>query len=446
MSLNALCPLDGRYAHKLENLAKCFSEARYYKACVLVELKWLRRLSSMESIPECPSMMPHHWQSLFDWADNMAIGDIEDIKVFEGVTKHDVKAVENFVRAALDERLGFKKHTTFIHFGLTSEDVTNIAYAQMMKDAKDIIDGSLNNIILKLRKFSKEHSEVTMLARTHGQAASPTTLGKEFSIYYHRLDKQYSDFWSMKASAKMNGATGNYNALYAAYPNVDWREVCCGFINAMGLQESKYTNQVEPHDWIAEWFHSMIRMNNILIDFCQDVWQYMSLGYLTLETDRVGSSTMPHKINPIEFENAEGNLQLANSIMTFLADKMTKSRMQRDLSGSTVKRNLGLAFGYSQMGYLSVLSGLNKIVSNQGRMTKDLFDHPEVITEAVQTILRKNGMVGAYDLVKKYSNPFDRTEFFKMIFALPIPMEVKDELMLLNPENYSGLAAQLAEE
>jgi len=443
---HALCPLDGRYANKARLIAKVFNESQYYRNCMIVEIKWLRTLSSSHMIPECPNHMPNQWQSLLDWAENMPIGDIESIKIIEKETKHDIKAVEYFLRKVLADRPHFKNVENFIHFGLTSEGITNVVYAKMLQQGREVISGSINEILQSLKNKSREHAELAMLSRTHGQTATPTTFGKEFANYYIRLRDQFYLFDMKKACAKINGATGNYAAMNAAYPNVNWPELTAGFLNSMNLRESTYTTQIEPHDWIAEWFHSMIRLNNILIDLCQDIWQYMSLGYLSIDTDRVGSSTMPHKVNPIEFENAEGNLQMANALLTFFADKLTKSRMQRDLSGSTVKRNLGMAFGYTQVGYLSIMSGLSKIQPNNGVIQQDLFNHPEVITEAVQTVLRKYGIKDAYEKVKEASKaPFDKTKLFKMVYALDLPLEVKDELRELTPDKYVGLAIQMTE-
>lgn len=438
--MQTISPLDNRYAEAVTSLREIFSIERYTKICALIELKWLWTLNNIGIGDRIDSSV---WNSIFNDLANTNVNELyKQVLEIEKQVNHDIKAVEIYINRIVSERFD-NLITTHVHFGLTSEDITNLAYAQMVKKAHAVLRDALNDIALLLKEREHIWGRKPMLARTHGQTASPTTLGKEFGVFRYRLDQQM--VWTPNITVKFGGATGNYNAMHIAYPKIDWPKHCKEFVNSFGFDYEQVTTQVSSHDWLADLFHHYLRINNIFIDMSQDIWQYMMLGYISLKTDRVGSSTMPHKVNPIEFEKAEGNLQLANAIQTFFADKLTKSRLQRDLSGSTVKRNLGIAFGYNLVGYKAIISGLKKIVSNDVVMQIDLESHREVITEAIQSILRVCGVQDAYDLTKRYSSPLDITGICDELLHREYPPQIIEKLSSIKSINYIGYAAELTD-
>ena len=370
------------------------------------------------------------------------------MKEFERQTNHDIKAIEYYLRDKLGAHEKLKTHIGFVHFACTSEDINNVAYALMMKEAlAQVIQPTLAELIGSITLLGKAHGSIAMLARTHGQPATPTTIGKEMVNFVARLKRPQQQLAEVLIPAKYNGAVGNYNAHLIAYPEVDWRKHCANFINSFGLSFSAYTTQIEPHDGIAEVCHIMVRINNILLDYCQDIWTYISLNYFTQKTvaEEVGSSTMPHKVNPIDFENAEGNLGMANALFIHFATKLTQSRMQRDLSDSTVLRNLGSAFAYSLIAYQSIDKGNEKLQINKKALKDDLEVNWGVLAEAIQTVMRRYQIHDAYEQVKTLTRgrSIDKDKLVVFINGLAIPEETKQQLLALTPDKYTGLAVEL---
>jgi adenylosuccinate lyase len=447
-SLTAISPVDGRYFKKTQLLSPYFSEFALIYYRLTVEIRWLESLAANTQISEIAPMDPSACAYLSQILKEFDETEAEKVKAYEKQTNHDVKAVEYYFRDQLEKHEQLKHTTSFIHFACTSEDINNLAYALMMKEAiAQIIQPILAEITGGITLLGKKHGDAPMLSRTHGQPATPTTLGKEIINFAARLKRPLQQLAEVLISAKCNGAVGNYNAHTIAYPHVDWRKHCANFVTSLGLSFSAYTTQIEPHDGIAEIAHIMIRINNILLDYTRDIWSYISLGYFKQKTiaDEVGSSTMPHKVNPIDFENAEGNLGLANTLFNHFANKLTQSRLQRDLSDSTVLRNLGVAFSYALIAYQSIAKGNDKLQINQPALKHDLDTNWEIISEAIQTVMRRYQVPNAYeqmrDLTRGQGVNVESLKCF--IEELSIPDEAKKNLLELTPETYTGLAHQL---
>lgn len=451
-SLTALSPLDGRYASKTAPLREYLSEYALIRYRTLVEVRWLQFLADESNIAELPPLERPVNDVLNRLVDNFSIKDAEQVKNLERETNHDVKAVEYFLRAKLD---GISSAATrlepFLHFACTSEDINNLAYALMLRDVRQrVLLPRMRALAALLRELAHHHAELAMLARTHGQAASPTTLGKEFANFVARLETQAGRFAAVPVVGKLNGAVGNFNAHAIAYPALDWRDISARFLGSLGLGNTVYTTQIEPHDWVAEYAQAVTRYNTVLIDLCRDVWGYISLGYLRSRTvaGEIGSSTMPHKVNPIDFENAEGNLGLSNAVLSFLAAKLPVSRWQRDLTDSTVLRNFGVALGHSLLAIDSCQKGLEKLEADRERIAADLDACTEVLAEAIQTVMRRYGIVDAYEQLKDLTRgqAITKQALESFVAKLDIPGAERDRLAGLTPADYIGLAAELARE
>ena len=446
--LLSISPLDGRYSDSVADLRSITSEYGLIRYRVIVEIKWFIHLSKNPKIKELPSLNIKDTLYLNDLIDNFSIKDAKKIKSIESRTNHDVKAVEYFLKEKFKLKKNLAPYTEFIHFACTSEDINNLAYALMIKDASMITKKSLKLITNRIKFLSKKYSNNPMLSRTHGQSASPTTMGKEFANFFHRIEKLENEINRHVMSGKINGAVGNYNAHVVAYPKINWEAVAKSFVNNLKLDFNKHTTQVEPKDTIALLLGDYVKLNNILIDLCRDIWGYISLGYFSqqLKEGEVGSSTMPHKVNPIDFENAEGNLGIANAFLTHISNTVTISRWQRDLTDSTIMRNLGSSFGYINLALYSLLKGLNKLEINKIKLKQDLDDSWEVLTEAIQTIIRKNNIPNGYELMKKLSRgkKISREDLAKFIDEMDVPYNDKQSLSKLTPSLYIGLAEKLA--
>lgn len=442
--LMAISPLDGRYYEKLSKLRPIFSEYGLIHARVIVEARWLEHLCQ-SGIPELKAFS--NSKEFNKLVENFSLKDAERVKTIESEINHDVKAVEYFIKEKLTD--DFINAKEFIHFGCTSEDINNLAYALMLKDAREIcLLPTLTTLLATLKNFAHDYAEIPMLARTHGQPATPTTFGKEIANVYMRLQNQVKQLQASSILGKMNGATGNYNAHLAAYPDLNWHSISKKFVESLGLTWNSYTTQIEPHDFLAEFFMVLQRINVILIDFARDVWGYISLNYLQQKSvnKEVGSSTMPHKINPIDFENAEGNLGIANALFEHMATKLPISRWQRDLSDSTVLRNIGVAIGHSLIAYEALLKGLQKVSPNRDIILADLNTHWEILAEPIQMIMRKHGIENPYEKLKAFTRgkKIDKTILHEFINDLDLPENVKNNLLNLTPETYIGAAAELA--
>ncbi len=446
--LLSLSPLEGRYYPMVEALRPIFSEYGLIKARFTVEIGWLIALSNCTDIPEVSlsEAEERHLEGLLAAFD---IKDAESVKALEKTTHHDVKAVEYGVKAWLTQHPSLKSLSEWVHFACTSEDINNVAYALMLQSGRQIWLEAVGALIVHLRHLAHETAHIPMLSRTHGQAASPTTVGKELANVVYRLEQQAHRVENTLLQAKFNGAVGNYNAHVVAYPKVDWPAVSESFITNFGLTWNPYTTQIEPHDALAELFDGMARVNRILMDFCKDMWSYISLHYFVQKKmgQEVGSSTMPHKINPIHFENAEGNLGLSNALLQHFSEKLPISRLQRDLSDSTVLRNIGVAFGYSLLALKNIQQGLSRISVNETALKQDLNAHWEVLAEAIQTVLRRYGVEAPYERLKTLTQGHTMTQadLIPFIQSLPIPDEAKHRLSTLTPEGYCGLAEALAQ-
>ncbi|MGI9271367.1 MAG: adenylosuccinate lyase [Woeseiaceae bacterium] len=450
-TLKALSPADGRYADKVNGLRDIFSEYGLIRFRVLVEVRWLQCLADEDQITELEPTSNVMKDVLNHIVDNFSIDDAERIKKIEATTNHDVKAVEYFIR----ERLGDGPETStlkdFLHFGCTSEDINNLAYALMLRAARnDAVLPQMRDLSGKLRNLAREHAAVPMLSRTHGQTASPTTVGKEFANVVARLDRAQQQFRDLVIRGKFNGAVGNYNAHLITYPDADWPAITTRLIESLGLDPNSHTTQIEPHDWTAEYAHALIRYNTILIDHCRDLWGYISLGYFTQKVAKgeVGSSTMPHKVNPIDFENAEGNLGMANALLGHFAEKLPISRWQRDLTDSTVQRNFGVAVGYVMIAMSSFVKGIGKLELNEARIRQDVDNAWEVLAEAVQTVMRRYGIPEPYEKLKALTRgqAVSKELLAEFIASLDLPEAEKKRLLELTPSAYIGLAAKLATE
>ena len=450
--LYAISPIDGRYHEKTAPLQAYFSEYALIKYRVKVELKWLLALGKESGITELTAFTPAQEAAFEALIQHFSITDAMAVKQLESVTNHDVKAVEYFLKKHISKLLPDNSNKLeFIHFACTSEDINNLAYGLMLKEGTQaVLIPELDRILFFLKSMAKEFSHVAMLARTHGQPASPTTLGKEFANFYVRLSEQVTLLRNFAYTGKINGAVGNFNAHQLSYPEVDWIQFSQDFIKALGLKPHMYTTQIEPNDSLAMYCHTLSRINIILLDLCQDLWGYNSLGYFKLKSvaTEVGSSTMPHKVNPIDFENAEGNLGLANAMLHHLASKMPVSRFQRDLSGSTVIRNIGVGLANGFLAYLGILKGFNKLDVNLQFISDDLNQHVEVITEGIQTMMRRYGVPEPYEKLKLLSRgkKLDLPMLKAFILTLELPEEIKQNMLRILPENYIGLAAKLAQE
>jgi adenylosuccinate lyase len=448
-SIDALSPLDGRYAGKLETVRHIFSEAGLMRERVRVECAWFLALAAGPAAAALAKLPPAARDLLVSLSKNPDGADIAAIKKIEARTNHDVKAVEIWLRGELTRHGADAAELEWVHFGCTSEDINNLAYALMLRSARTrVLLPMLERIIGQLDSLARRHAAVPMLARTHGQTATPTTVGKELANVAARLQAQRAGIERVGILGKMNGAVGNFNAHVAALPQVDWLAFSRTFIEALGIASNAYTTQIEPHDWIAEYCHALMRANTVLLDLARDMWSYISLGYFKqrMIEGEVGSSTMPHKVNPIDFENAEGNLGLANALLGHFADKLPVSRMQRDLSDSTVLRNVGVAIGHSVLSYGSLEQGLDKIELDQRRVAEDLDRAWEVLGEAVQTVMRAHGIPDAYDRLKSFTRgrPIDRVAMHEFIASLELPPAEKQRLLSLEPAAYVGLAPLLA--
>ena len=443
----SISPLDGRYAQKVSELSNYFSEYALIKYRVLVELKFLLALAAEPEITELPSFNNEEIQEIENIYKDFSEDDALRVKEIETTTNHDVKAVEYFLKEKLEGKISLSA-LEFIHFACTSEDINNLSYALMLRDG--VLEGvipTLEDLEKDIEKKASEWKNIPMLSRTHGQTASPTTLGKEFWIFSERLSRQSQILESQDYLGKLNGATGNFNAHLIAYPKVDWKAFSKRFVESLGLSVNFATAQIEPHDFLAEVFHNFSRINTILIDASRDIWAYVSLGYFKqkLKEGEVGSSTMPHKVNPIDFENAEGNFGLANALFSHLAEKLPVSRWQRDLTDSTVLRNLGVAFGYSLLAYKSMLKGLSKLEVQEERIHADLENSWEVLAEAIQTVMRRYGIEKPYEKLKALTrgNTIDKESIQNFIRTLEIPDAEKERLIALSPQTYIGLAEEL---
>jgi len=449
--LSAISPIDGRYSHLVESLQDVFSEYALIKYRIFVEIEWFIHLSKQPNIKELPRLTKQSITFLSNIEKNFNLTEARKVKNIEKRTNHDVKAVEYYLRDKFKKSRQLKGLAEFIHFGCTSEDINNISYALMVKDAsKLLISNSINKFNDLLKKKAHQYAEIPMVSRTHGQVATPTTVGKELANFSSRIDRILIVIKETGLRGKMNGAVGNYNAHLIAYPKVNWERVSKAFITQIGLHWSPYTTQVEPKDSMAKLFHGHERLNNVLLDFCRDMWGYISLDYFSqkIAKGEVGSSTMPHKVNPIDFENAEGNLDLANSIFHFLSSKITKSRWQRDLSDSTSMRNIGSCFAYTLIALSSLIKGINKLEVNKEVINQDLENAWEVLTEAIQTVMRKYHIKDGYEIMKKISRgkTIEKKDLHAIINTLDIPTAEKNKLLKLTPSTYLGLSRELAKQ
>ncbi|HET7267234.1 MAG TPA: adenylosuccinate lyase [Oleiagrimonas sp.] len=447
--LTALSPLDGRYAAKVEPLRPIFSEFGLMHRRVHVEIHWLLTLGNEPGIAELPAFSDSDSRRLREIDQAFSVSDGERIKAIEATTNHDVKAVEYFIKERIGNDSDFAKALEFVHFACTSEDINNLSYALMLRDARDsVLMPALDEVIDKLRAMAHQHADLSMLSRTHGQTASPTTLGKEIANVVARLERQRRQLESLSIPAKINGAVGNFNAHAIAYPDVDWRALSRRFVQGMGLEWNAYTTQIEPHDGIAEYCDCVRRINIILIDLARDIWGYISQGYFkqSLKEGEVGSSTMPHKVNPIDFENAEGNFGVANALLGHFAEKLPISRWQRDLTDSTVLRGLGTAFGHTLVALASLDKGLGKLQTNAERLAADLDASWEVLAEAIQTVMRRHGLPNPYEQLKALTrgHGMTRETIREFIQSLDLPEADKNRLLELTPGAYTGLATHLA--
>jgi adenylosuccinate lyase len=450
-ALSAVSPIDGRYGSKTASLRKIFSEYGLIKARVEVEIQWLLSLAKNPEITEVGPFSQNSITHLTSISDNFNEKDALRIKEIEATTNHDVKAVEYFIKEQFSDNEELQSINEFVHFACTSEDINNLSHALMLRQGREnVLLPAAKRLVAKLRQQAHDFANQPMLSRTHGQTASPTTLGKEFANVVHRLERQLDQIASVPLMGKINGAVGNYNAHLSAYPNIDWQANAEEFVTGLGLVWNPYTTQIEPHDYIAELFDAIARFNTILIDLDRDIWGYISLGYFkqSLVAGEIGSSTMPHKVNPIDFENSEGNLGIANAIMSHLAVKLPVSRWQRDLTDSTVLRNMGVGFAYSLIAYEATLKGLGKLELRCDRLDEDLNNAWEVMAEPIQTIMRRYNVANPYEKLKALTRGQKVTAevMSDFIAALDVPEEAKQLMRGLTPSNYIGNAKQQAKD
>ncbi len=444
-ALTAISPIDGRYQNKTDALRPIFSEYGLFRFRVQVEIEWLKALADHSGIKEIAPFSKNSIKILDKIKNDFSVSDAKAIKKIERTTNHDVKAVEYFIRDQISTNRALKQASQFIHFACTSEDINNLSHALMLKEARDLVLlPKLDETISVLKALAKKHAATPMLSRTHGQTASPTTLGKEIGVYVHRLSRQKKQLEKIELLGKMNGAVGNFNAHLSAYPKVNWMSLSKNFVTGLGLDWNPHTTQIESHDYMAEYFHVLSRANTILIDLSRDIWSYISLGYfkLKLKKGEIGSSTMPHKVNPIDFENAEGNLGLANGIFEHLAQKLPVSRWQRDLTDSTVLRNMGVGVAHTLIALDSTLKGLSKLDINPEALDQDLEQAWEVLAEPIQTVMRRYGIENAYEQLKELTRGqnINKETLSLFIEQLDIPKDAKTRLQKLTPQNYIGNA------
>ncbi len=448
-TLTAISPVDGRYGNKVSVFRDIFSEYGLIRNRVTVEIRWLQKLAAHPQIAEVPDFSAEASKFLNEIVSGFSLADAERIKAIESTTNHDVKAVEYFIKEKIEQVPELHAVTEFVHFACTSEDINNLSHALMLREGLDHgLLPAMNRVVERLAELSHEHAAQPMLSRTHGQTASPSTVGKEFANVVHRLRRQIKQIGAVELMGKINGAVGNYNAHLSAYPSVDWATFAQEFIESLGLDWNPYTTQIEPHDYIAELYDAIARFNTILIDLDRDIWGYISLGYFKQKTvaGEVGSSTMPHKVNPIDFENSEGNLGIANALFSHLSAKLPISRWQRDLTDSTVLRNLGVGFAHSLIAYEATIKGLSKLELNAAKLDDDLNHAWEVLAEPIQTVMRRYHIEKPYEKLKDLTRGKAMTpELIKaFVESLDIPDSAKKELMELTPGTYVGNAADQA--
>ena len=447
--ITAISPIDGRYASKVSELTECFSEYALFKNRIKVEIIWLITLCAETEVPECRTLINDEEQKLRKIITDFTPLEAEKIKKIEAVTNHDVKAVEYYLK---EQFVGtsLENISEFIHFACTSEDINNLSHALMLKDGLAVLIPQQQKIIAELSKLAREFQDVPMLARTHGQTASPTTIGKELAVFAQRLQKQSDKIVAIELLGKLNGAVGHFNAHFSAYPNVDWIGLSKRVIETeLNLKQNLFTTQIEPHDYMAELFDVMARWNTILIDFNRDIWTYISMGYFGQKTIKgeIGSSTMPHKVNPIDFENSEGNCGLANAMFQHLSAKLPISRLQRDLTDSTVLRNMGVGFGYSMIAYKSTIKGLSKLKLNKQNLAKDLDNAWEIMAEPIQTVMRKAGIEKPYEKLKELTRgrTIDQDTIRNFIEGLDLEPADKQRLLEMTPGSYTGIASKIVD-
>ena len=448
-ALTAISPIDGRYGSKTAQLRDIFSEYGLIRFRVLVEVRWLQQLSQHPQISEVQPFSEDANALLNNLVDNFSVEQAQQIKGIERTTNHDVKAVEYFIKESIADNAELNAVSEYIHFACTSEDINNLSHALMLKAGRDtVVVPALTDITDKLTEMAKTFADIPMLSRTHGQTASPTTVGKEIANVVYRLRRQLQQISSVPLLGKINGAVGNYNAHLSAYSDIDWSDNAQQFIEGLGLSFNPYTTQIEPHDYMAELFDALSRSNTILIDFARDIWGYISLGYFKQKTiaGEVGSSTMPHKVNPIDFENAEGNMGIANALFGHLTAKLPISRWQRDLTDSTVLRNMGVGMGYSMIAFASLDKGLGKLEINQQRLQEDLDNCWEVLAEPIQTVMRRYGIEKPYEKLKALTrgNAIDQATIKAFVEGLDMPDQAKADLIALLPSTYIGNAVEQA--
>ncbi|MET0025821.1 MAG: adenylosuccinate lyase [Sedimenticola sp.] len=448
-TLTAVSPVDGRYGSKTDDLRPIFSEYGLIRHRVLVEVRWLQSLSNHTGIEEVPPLSEHANNILNSIVESFSTDDAQRVKNIERTTNHDVKAVEYFLKEKIAGNEELEAISEFIHFACTSEDINNLSHALMLREGRgQVLIPQMDELIKAIKQLAHEHADKPMLSRTHGQPASPTTLGKEMANVVHRLQRQRDQVASVSLMGKINGAVGNYNAHLSAYPELDWQGFAQQFVESLGLSWNPYTIQIEPHDYMAELFDAIARYNNIVIDFCRDIWSYISIGYFKQKTvaGEVGSSTMPHKVNPIDFENGEGNLGIANALFDHLAMKLPVSRWQRDLTDSTVLRNMGVGFAYTTIAVQSVMRGIGKLEADEARLAADLNDNWEVLAEPIQTVMRRYGIEKPYEKLKELTRGQRITPEQLRVFVdgLDIPEEAKATLREMTPGSYIGNAVDQA--
>lgn len=447
-ALSAISPIDGRYGSKTSSLRGVFSEFGLIKNRVIVEVRWLQRLAEHPQISEVPAFSSEANTLLNKLVNNFSEHDAQAIKDIESTTNHDVKAVEYFLKNAIADNAELNAVSEFIHFACTSEDINNLSHALMLKQGRDVMLTEMTAIIDKMTSLSHEHASIPMLSRTHGQTASPSTIGKEFANVVARLRRQLQQISSVELLGKINGAVGNYNAHFSAYPDIDWQTNAQQFVESLGINWNPYTTQIEPHDYIAELFDGIARFNTILLDLDRDIWGYISMGFFKQKVvaGEIGSSTMPHKVNPIDFENSEGNLGLANAIFNHMASKLPVSRWQRDLTDSTVLRNMGVGMTYSLITYQATMKGLGKLELNPQRIKADLNNSWEVLAEPIQTVMRRYNIEEPYEKLKALTRgqTINRETLSTFVDTLDMPEQAKAELKELSPATYIGNAIEQA--
>ena len=446
--LTAISPIDGRYGKQADGLREFFSEYGLIKYRVLVEVRWLQQLAAEAAVKEVPPLSSQANHVLDAILSDFSLADAERVKIIERTTNHDVKAVEYFLKEKIAIHAELNNISEFFHFACTSEDINNLSYALMLQHARQVVLlPFLDSLITNIKQIAMANADVPMLAHTHGQPASPTTVGKEFANVVYRLQRQRDQFSNIEILGKINGAVGNYNAHVVAYPEINWPQFAQQFVTKLGLKFNPMTIQIEPHDYMAEYFHALIRINTILLDLNRDIWTYISYAYFKQKTvaGEVGSSTMPHKVNPIDFENSEGNLGLANAILSHFAEKLPISRLQRDLTDSTVLRNLGVGLAHSLIAWQACAKGLSKLEVNRARLEADLNENWEVLAEPIQTVMRRYGIANPYEKLKALTRGqrLDAKAMRAFIETLELPAEPKARLMAMTPADYIGLAIEL---